>query len=86
VLGVSLHRWAGLGSLQVGVQALGVDGGMGDRSRGEGEGFWAGLASGYSLLLDAKQIRQGEGILESLDSRERSPADLSLPLVGLQKN
>jgi hypothetical protein len=28
---------------------------------------------------------KGMRFLESLDSRDRSPADLSLPLVGLQK-
>jgi hypothetical protein len=40
------------------------------------------LASGYPLLLNAKEKRQGEGILESLDSRERSPAD-PFPPLGL---
>jgi hypothetical protein len=65
-LGVSLHRGAGLGCRQGGDQRLGVDGGGVDRSREEGEGFWAGLASGYSLLLDAKQIRQGDEIFRIL--------------------
>jgi hypothetical protein len=43
------------------------------------------LASGYSLLLDASKNDKGKGFLESLDSRERSPADPFLLLVGLQK-
>jgi hypothetical protein len=43
------------------------------------------LASGYPLLLDAKQKRQGEGILESLDSREKSPADPFPPLGWFAK-
>jgi hypothetical protein len=39
------------------------------------------VASGYSLLFDAKQIGQGEkGFSRSLDSRERSPADPVLSL------
>jgi hypothetical protein len=39
------------------------------------------VASGYSLLFDAKQLGQGEkGFSRSLDSRERSPADRLLSL------
>jgi hypothetical protein len=46
MLGRSLHRGAGLGFLQVGVQALGVDGSGVVEEQKRGRGFWAGLASG----------------------------------------
>jgi hypothetical protein len=49
-----------------------------ERREREGSGR---VASGYSLLFDAKQIGQGEkGFSRSLDSRERSLAD---PLLSL---
>jgi hypothetical protein len=54
---------------------------MGDQSRGEGEGFWAGLALGYSLLLDAKQIRQGEGIFR-IPGLQREIPSRSFPSLG----
>jgi hypothetical protein len=41
------------------------------------------LASGYSLLLDAKQIRQGERIFR-IPGLQRDPQQISFPLlVGL---
>jgi hypothetical protein len=75
----------GLGCQQGGILALGVDGGgvVGEQREREGSGkVWPRATSSTST---PSKNDKGKGFLESLDSRERYPADPFLLLVGLQK-
>jgi hypothetical protein len=75
----------GLGFLQGGDHALGVEGGGWSKER-EGRGFCRGLASGSSSSFDPTRYDKGKGVLKISWTLEKIPADPFFPLlVGLAK-
>jgi hypothetical protein len=75
----------GLRCQQGSVPALGVDGGGVVEEQRERKGSGRVWPRATPSSSTPSKNDKGKGFLESLDSRERSPADPFLLLVGLQK-